>query len=258
MADLFKKARSRIFALSSVALVAILGAIGALYQHEFVSILEKGTLSGTLELEVAHPSVLEKGEVVVLETDHHREAAFQLRDKTKVNLRPGSYVVQVFYPSLSGGRGLIMETPFDAHRWETTKVRVDYAPPNLITLKMDFPKYRYLREEQLAFSVRSNGDGYLWLFSPEGSMPNLFFPNSASLDNHIEAGKRYNIPALGTFTLKTSATAGEDTIIGIITETDHQGHAFGCLKKVVPEVKVKVSIAHEERWGYARAVLKVE
>jgi hypothetical protein len=258
IAVLIRKSRPRFVALFLAALTAALGAIGAIYLDELVSAVKTLTLTGTLELEVAQSSVVERGQVAVLGKGNTREADFLLRDMTKVGLRPGNYVVQVFYPNLQGENELVMEMPVDVRHWDTTKTLVDYAPPNLITLNMDFPKNRYLREEQLAFSVRSNADGYLWLFSPERGLPNLFFPNNGALNNNIKAGKKYNFPPSGSFTLKARANAGVDTVIGIVTETDNQGYAFQCLKKVVPEVTVKVSLTQEEKWGYARAVFKVE
>jgi hypothetical protein len=258
IAAIVRKSRPKLVALFLTALTATFAAVGANYLDETISWLKKTTLAGSLELKVTHTGVLERGQVVVCGNNNTREAVFLLSDKTKVDLAPGNYIVQVFYPNLQGEPELMMEKPIDIHRWETTKALVDYVPPNLITLTMNFPKKRYRRQEQLAFSIRSNTDGFLWIFSPEGDMPNLFFPNDSVLNNYINAGKMYNIPPLGAFTLRTRAIAGEDTIIGIVTETDNQGYAYECLKKVDPEVDVKVSLTQEEMWGYARAVLEVE
>jgi hypothetical protein len=130
--------------------------------------------------------------------------------------------------------------------------------PNILSIKLTFPKKTYSREEQIYFTAISNKDGFLWLFALNKNEHNLFFPNKSDNNNEIKAFKVYSFPSSKSYVLKTKSTVGKETIIGIITETNNPQYAYNCLKKVAPEVPVKISLIGEELWGYDQAVLNIE
>lgn len=79
---------------------------------------------------------------------------------------------------------------------QTRKVEVVHAPAFLVRVAVDRPDRVYREGDELAATVASERDGYLYLFNltPDGRV-NCLFPNKHQPDNRIVAGQPVRVPA---------------------------------------------------------------
>jgi hypothetical protein len=239
---------------------AVFASAGFVFLDELKTLTRELFFSGTVKVIAEDQSLKKHSQVIILDANHSPQSTFLLdTTQTSAKLPPGNYIIQIYYPKANGSKELILEKPFELERREQENISLTHKLPNIINVNMETPKDEFAPEEQIYFTVLTNRDSYVWLFSPDSKgNPNLIFPNESCEDNRIEAGKTYAIPPHDTFTLKTRSTPGEEVIVSVATEINDKQLALTCLKKVFPSVSLKVSVTEEALWGYDKKTIKVK
>ncbi len=72
--------------------------------------------------------------------------------------------------------------------------------------------------------------------------------------------RKYIIPPYqdNSFTFQVRDTPGEKTIICTIIQPNDPEFTLLCLKKVVPDISLKITVSHEALWGYDKKIIRVE
>ena len=117
--------------------------------------------------------------------------------------------------------------------------------------------------EPLSLRVVSPSDGYLWIFSPEDTHPNLIFPCGPDLTpcrtemdegrHRILAGTWRPVPLEGTdpFGIRTRSTPGRETLIVVVTAENELSTALGHLLAMRPELDIRAEAIRAGAWGAA-------
>ncbi len=250
--------------LKKLIIGAIIGAIaliGFILRDELSSVIKEGFFYGTVEVIIDDENIRKHSDITILNGSRASVRSFLLNAQSSVRLSSGNYIVQISYPKADGSKEVIFEEPLELKRREHRRISPLVRLPNTISVNLETPKERFVPEEQISFTVTSDKDGYLWLFSPDSKgNPNLFFPNESYADNHIEAGERYVIPPYGenSFALQTRDTPGEEEIVCLVTQSSDEQFALSCLKRLVPHVSLKITVTKETLWGYDRKIISIE
>lgn len=240
------------------AIFAILAGIGFVFLDELKTFTLEFFFYGTIEFIVEDQSLKKHSHVSILGSDQGTRRTFRLGAQTSTKLAPGNYIIRIYYPTADGSQELVFDESLELRRREKEIIKVTYKLPSTISVRLDLPKVDYVPEEQIHFTAMSDKDGFIWLYAPDNKgNPNPIFPNENYHDNHIEAGKKYTIPPDNTFTLQTRSTPGVEEIVVIVSEINDRQFALFCLKKVVPSVKIKISVTHEALWGYDKKMINV-
>lgn len=243
------------------AIIGIIALVGAIFRDELRTVIEERVFYGTVEIVTDDENLRKHGEVTILDGSQAPVRSFLLSTQLSTRLSPGDYTVQVFYPSTDASKETVFEEPFELGRRGYHQIFPVLKLPNTISVNLGISKETFVPEEQISFTINSDKDGYVWLFSPNSSgNPNQFFPNRSYVNNRIQAGERYVVPPYqeDSFTLKTRSTPGEEMIVCIITQSNDQQFALFGLKTVVPHVSLKITVTREALWGYDKKTLRIE
>lgn len=243
------------------AIIGVIALVGATFRDELATIIKESLFYGTVEITTDDENLKRHSQVTVLDGNQASVCSFLLNTQSSVRLSPGNYTIRVFYPKVDASKEAIFEEPFELRRREHKQIFPVLKLPNTIFVNLAVSKEKFVPEEQISFTINSDKDGYLWLFSPDSSgNPNLLFPNPSCADNRIEAGETYIIPPYkeDSFTIKTRSTPGEDTVVCIVTQSNDHQFALSRLTKVVPYVSSKMTVTDEALWGYDKKTVMVE
>jgi hypothetical protein len=112
--------------------------------------------------------------------------------------------------------------------------------------------------DRLELHARSERAGRLWVVQVDSEdQLDLLFPNEASPDNAIEAGREVRIPpADATWTIEASEPAGLSLVAAIVTTGDADLSAV--LGDEKSAAKALVIVENGPAWGLARTVVEVK
>ena len=97
--------------------------------------------------------------------------------------------------------------------------QVNQTPPFLVRVDVNHPDRVYHGGDTIQVSVRSEREGYLYLFYCDASQQvSCLFPNSAQQDNRIDANRTILVPdANSQFRLHMEAPFGEEVLKALVT-----------------------------------------
>lgn len=127
-------------------------------------------------------------------------------------------------------------------------------------VQLELPGERFARGTLLDIKARTDHDGYVWVFSPEGTQPILAWPHPDDERlalNTIEANQWRPIPQQGrdhygiAAASQGSASRGMEELILIVTVEREREAALRHLAAMRPDLDVKATALASGDWGAA-------
>jgi hypothetical protein len=113
--------------------------------------------------------------------------------------------------------------------------QMNQTPPFLVRVDVDHPDRVYHGGDTIQVSVRSEREGFLYLFYCDASQKvSCLFPNSAQRDNRILANRTILVPDAGSqFRLRVGAPFGDEVLKALVTSQPLESLELNALTKGV-------------------------
>lgn len=218
--------------------------------NEFQLIITDYFLSSKVELIIKDDRVVRFGRLRITTLENKPIVAIDnLRNNELIKIKSGNYILKIIYIDIDDKEKVIQEKNFEIGRNSFKEIIVNQKIPLETEVRIILPKKRFIPKEKFQFKIKSSFDGYYWLFSPDNyGNANLLILSDQYKDNRIIAYENYNFKKI----FETQDHPGKEKIVCIVTENNDKLFALSCLKKIFPEIQIKIAVqtANGKNWGW--------